>query len=223
MARTMCLATALLLASAAGLPRQALLDAIKPLDRGFRATSDERKRVAGLITTLASTAPALSAEGLGGEWELLWSDAPDIVGSSFGTITGAGGLSSPFADAARIGQSIDAAAGTIANVIEYRPPAWLASAAPGLASDRLQQRVLLAYTTSGTRCELTVRGAVVAPRMALGVSLLALPPLTLQGDLSLPFGSFEVLYNDGELRAVRTKQGYFGVNRRLPDGQSWDE
>jgi len=202
--------------------RQALLDAVLPLDRGFRATSADRERVAGLIRVLAAEAPAASAANLGGEWELVWSDAPDIVGSSFGTSTGVGGLSGPLAAAVRIGQSIDADALSIANIIEYEPPAWLASAVPGLASDRLQQRVLLSYATSGTRCSLTVRGAAFAPRTALGISLRALPPLELRGPLSLPFGSFEVLYNDGQLRAVRTQQGYFGVNRRLPDGASWD-
>jgi hypothetical protein len=207
--------------AARSLARQALLDAVLPLDRGFRATAADRKRVAGLIRSLAIQAPAASAD-LEGEWELVYSDAPDIVGSSFGGVAmGVGGLSGLLGTAVRIGQSIDADARTIANVIEYQPPAWLASAVPGLASDRLQQRVLLSYATSGTRCDLTLRGAALAPRTALGISLLALPPLELRGPLSVPFGSFEVLYNDGELRAVRTRQGFFGVNRRLPDGISW--
>lgn len=221
--RASLLVSSLATAACVAVPaRQALLDAVLPLDRGFRATAADRQRVAGLIRALVIEAPAVSAAGLDGEWELVWSDAPDIVGSSFGTATGVGGLSGPLATAVRIGQSIDADACTIANIIEYQPPAWLASALPGLASDRLQQRVLLSYVPIGTRCELIVLGAAVAPRTALGVSLRALPPLELKGSLSLPFGSFEVLYNDGQLRAVRTQQGYFGVNRRLPEGESWD-
>jgi hypothetical protein len=55
----------------------------------------------------------------------------------------------------------------------------------------------------------------------LGVSLASAPPLRLQGPLELPFGSFEVLYNDGDLRIVKTQQGYWGVNRRLGPDESW--
>lgn len=218
--------SALLLAlgsSAAVLPtRQTLLEAVAPLDRGFKATSSQRAHIASILGTLTQQQPAKDALALNGDWELVWSDAPDIVGSSFGeALVGVGGLSGPLAAAVRIGQSIDAQVGTITNIIEYQPPEWLTAAVPGLAKDRLQQRVILSYETSGRRCDLTVRGAAIAPRTALGISLLALPPLELKGPLSLPFGSFEVLYNDGDLRVVRTQQGYYGVNRRLPEGESW--
>ena len=32
----------------------------------------------------------------------------------------------------------------------------------------------------------------------------------------LPFGEFNVLYNDGQMRIVKTQQGYWGVNERFP-------
>ena len=55
-----------------------------------------------------------------------------------------------------------------------------------------------------------------------GVDLASAPPLKLQGPLAVPFGQFEVLYNDGSLRVVRTQQGYYSVNRRLgPDEEGW--
>jgi hypothetical protein len=30
---------------------------------------------------------------------------------------------------------------------------------------------------------------------------------------------FEILYYDGELRVVKTTQGFYGVNVRVPDGK----
>jgi len=85
----------------------------------------------------------------------------------------------------------------------------------------LQQRVLLSYTAIGSRVELQLLGTEFRAGKVLGVDLSAAPPLTLQRDLSLPFGSFEILYNDGSLRVVKTAQGYWGVNKRLPPGEGW--
>ena len=45
-----------------------------------------------------------------------------------------------------------------------------------------------------------------------------LPNGTLKGasgSFKVPFGNFDVLYNDGDIRVVRTIQGYYGVNRRI--------
>lgn len=85
---------------------------------------------------------------------------------------------------------------------------------------RVQQRVLLSYTAEGTRCELKIRGTALRPDKVLGVDLRSAPPLSLEGGLQLPFGTFDVRYNDGELRIVRTQQGFWGVNRRL-EGAGW--
>ena len=39
-------------------------------------------------------------------------------------------------------------------------------------------------------------------------------PLQLQGPLTAPFGSFQVLYLDDEIRVVQTNQGYYAINKR---------
>ena len=36
-----------------------------------------------------------------------------------------------------------------------------------------------------------------------------------EAPFKVPFGNFDVLYNDGDIRVVRTIQGYYGVNRRI--------
>ena len=216
------------------------------------------------LTAAARDAPGPSAErGLGGDWVLAYSDAPDILGLRGGPLAKLRRIGqqvfflshpilpirhSPFFLShpilpichspfflcitvvflfwLRIGQQIDADARTIDNVIEYVPADWLRGpfVFNGVAADdSLQQRVLLSYETKGSRVDIKIRGTSIKPATVLGVNLLAAPPLTLEGALSLPFGSFELLYNDGDLRVVKTAQGYWGVNRRLPPGQGWDE
>jgi len=42
-------------------------------------------------------------------------------------------------------------------------------------------------------------------------------PVELRGPLKAPFGRFEILYLDEELRVIRTNQGYVAVNKRERD------
>jgi hypothetical protein len=104
------------------------------------------------------------------------------------------------------------------------PTSWISSVFNGvdLSADKLQQRVLLKYETVGTKVNIQIRGTSLKARQALGVSLASAPPLRLEGPLTLPFGTFEVLYNDGDVRIVKTQQGYWGVNRRLSGDDGWD-
>jgi len=202
------------LACAAVDEKKRLLEALKDVDRGFSGSSEQRKKVELLLQQMIHLSPAVSASGLGGDWELVYTNAPDILGLTGG----------PLAKLSRIGQQIDAIGGTIDNVIEYVPATWVSSAfanAADVTADRLQQRVLLTYETDGTRCNIQIRGTSLSAQQVLGVSLASAPPLRLQGPLELPFGSFEVLYNDGDLRIVKTQQGYWGVNRRLGPDESW--
>ena len=201
--------------------REAFLSALAPLARGFDATADQRKELAHRLDDLAACnpQPTPTAAGLSGDWELIYTDAPDILGLT-GPFDGA--LSPAKLD--RIGQRIDEASGTIENVIEYTPAAWVpldALVRLGAADDRLQQRVLLEYEYDGPRCTAKLAGVSLRARRLLGVSLESASPLTLKGPLTLPFGNFEVLYNDGSLRAVRTQQGYWGVNRRCDEDDGW--
>jgi hypothetical protein len=49
-----------------------------------------------------------------------------------------------------------------------------------------------------------------------------LPPLDLSNGLfTLPFGRFQILYLDDELRIVRTGQNFVAVNRRLNASEEW--
>ena len=66
--------------------KAALLDALAPLDRGFSATSSQREEVDRLIQKLIELKPASEARGLGGDWELCYSDAPDIIGLNGGPL-----------------------------------------------------------------------------------------------------------------------------------------
>ena len=193
----------------------ALLTAIEPLGfAGFDASPTQRQEIQQLINSLQQLNPNPSpANDLDGDWQLIYSDAPDITSLR---------NSGPLVRLQRVGQQIDAAAKTIANVIEYKPRMWLPLSTFGAEDDRIQQRVLLTYSVDdeGRRCKLSIDGASLAARKFLGVSLDAAPPLTIRGITSLPFGEFVCLYNDGDVRIAQTQQGYYSVNRRLDASSS---
>lgn len=93
----------------------------------------------------------------------------------------------------RIGQEIDKT--TIVNVIDYEA-----------FHVRLQQRVILDYVKDQDDVRLTLRG--------LGGKLEKGPNVQANALFGLPFGRFTVLFNDGDLRVVRTNQGHLSVNLR---------
>ena len=199
-----------LTAVAVATPRAALLDAIAPLNRGFSAKPADRKAVAAAIDALAKAAPAQQVvPDIGGDWELVYTDAPDILGLD--------AQAGPFVRCSRIGQRISEGEGTIENVIEYAPASWLPLDAISASEDRVQQRVCLTYEVEkGTRCVCQVNTFGVNPQTFFGVNLRSSPPLKLpEAPFKVPFGNFDVLYNDGDIRVVRTIQGYYGVNRRI--------
>mmetsp|Transcript_25179 Transcript_25179/g.78998 ORF Transcript_25179/g.78998 Transcript_25179/m.78998 type:complete len:271 (-) Transcript_25179:1705-2517(-) len=189
--------------------KAALLEATEPLSMGFKSTREQRKDVKALIEALASAGgDQLDVETLDGQWELVFSDAPDILGIRGG----------PLSKLEFIGQDIDAGAGTIDNVIRYSPSGLIRGTfgrvVAGLEDDRLEQRVLLRYEQDGRKVRMTVRGTSIAPENTLG-GRLNLRPLKLEGPLKVPFGNFEILYNDGELRVIKTGRGNYGVNKRI--------
>lgn len=234
--------------STATSPRTALLDLLAPLDRGFRASQEQKKAVAAAINVLASSSQQ-SVPDISGDWELIYTDAPDILGLD--------AQAGPFLTCTRIGQQISEAEGTIANVIEYGPRAWATSLVRQSKGDRLQQRVITSFarrTDEPLKVDLKIKGAALLPKQILGISLQAFPPLKLEGILQPPFGSFEVLYCEGpegprltdaaaepeleaacdleelsefgrcaSIRVVRTQQGYFAINRRMAEGDGWGD
>mmetsp|Transcript_104707 Transcript_104707/g.249317 ORF Transcript_104707/g.249317 Transcript_104707/m.249317 type:complete len:244 (+) Transcript_104707:22-753(+) len=185
--------------------KEALLESLKSLDRGFAATEAERSRVSEQIDELVQWNPTTAPARLGGNWTLLYTDAPDILNIP----------TSPLASLGRIGQEINAEKGVIANVIEYRPSPLAVGLKASALEDTLVQRVFTEYkVTSGSKVELNIKGLGLDPQRVLGYDLPEALKLTLQGPLTLPFGNFEILYLDDEIRIVRTGQGWYSVNRR---------
>ena len=211
--------------------RAALLETIAPLNRGFSMSKEQKKAVTAAIDALAAAAPQADVPDLTGDWELIYTDAPDILGLD--------AQAGPFATCTRIGQQIDEAAGTISNVIEYGPREWASSLVGQAKGDLLQQRVVTSFNKSGTKVDLKIKGLKVVPKQFFGVSLESVPPLKLEGFVEPPFGSFEVLYcepalalADGEevqadsspIRVIKTINGYYSVNRRVGSiGECWGD
>ena len=80
----------------AATPRAALLSVIAPLDRGFKATNEQRKEVTKAIQALADSTSQQTVPDISGDWELIYTDAPDILGLDV--------QAGPFTTCTRIGQ-----------------------------------------------------------------------------------------------------------------------
>ena len=174
-------------------------------DRGFARSSSADAAVLKAVFALLDATEVSITRSLAGNWTLLWTDAPDILN-----------LGSPLARVGRIGQEIKG--NTIENIIEYYPPTWVPDR---FRKDNVEQRVILEYERSGNKVDLKVKGLKFAPKTLFGFGLES--QLTAAGPLALPFGSFDILFNDGDLRIVRTTQGFYSVNERRRDGASSDD
>lgn len=204
-------------------------------DRGFACSDADRLRARDAIDTLArrnpTAAPAAAYYPAGtavvdpaiptlrGKWTLVYTDAPDITSLAATT---------PTARLGRIGQECTSSddvggggGGTIKNVIEWRRPAWAASL-PFAGDDdaRVLQQVCCgaaADPATPTEVALTLVGLELRGSGAgggPGAWLADRGPVELRGPLTLPFGRFDVLYLDEEMRITRTDRGYYAVNVR---------
>jgi len=204
--------------------REELLEALRPLNAGFRTTTAERRDANELVEEFVERfgdVPEASAGRLEGQWRLVYTDAPDILGLRGG----------PLSELDFIGQDIDEAAGTCDNVIRYRPSDQMLNLFEGfgqdISQDRLEQRVMLSFekTAGSKRVEQKIKGTKIVPLSVLGgrVTDAWAPPLGGTGPLSLPFGSYDLLYNDDRMRIVKTTaglppaQGYYAINERISD------
>ena len=86
--------------------RAALLNAIAPLERGFKANKQQRLAVESAIKELAASAPLQALPDISGDWELIYTDAPDILGLD--------AQAGPLVTCTRIGQQISEADGQAA-------------------------------------------------------------------------------------------------------------
>jgi retinol dehydrogenase-14 len=174
---------------------------------GLSSTQEQRREAIAHVQAFVKQfgdAPEALVGGLDGRWRLIFSDAPDI------TSLGAG----PLQEVDFIGQEYDEAKGSCENIIRYRPPDAFGSL---LSEDRLEQRVLLSYGKKPSaqyprRVELKVKGVKVIPERVFGGLVKDLPALGGPGLLAVPFGAFDVLYNDGHMRIVKTSTGQYSVN-----------
>ena len=171
---------------------------------------------------------------LAGKWNLIYTDAPDITGLDTSR--------NPFSTAqlGRIGQECNPP--YIKNVIEWRRPDW-AKDLPFSGSDdsRILQKVVTSASAtpekplnvdlkvagleleSGDNNNCNNDGDLVSTIRNLGLpaGLLSQNPIDLKGPLNPPFGQFEILYLDEEIRIIKTGQSYLAVNRRINDGEEW--
>lgn len=97
------------------------------------------------------------------------------------------------------------------NLVEALPPSPLQSLP--FPPPSLQLEVTLgAEAVSDTEVRLSLLGTSAAPgspKLPFPTPSLGLPLL-----FPLPFGSFSILYYDGDLRVIKTAQGYLGINMR---------
>jgi hypothetical protein len=167
---------------------------------------------------------------IAGKWTLIYTDAPDITSLDGGPLA--------MAKLGRIGQ--ECSPPSIKNVIEWQRPDW-ASSLP--FSGGVESRVLQKVCCEGSA---TQNNPKVVDLKVTGVEILGMNggddlvggdnrsmktflngpaallernPVKLQGPLTAPFGKFEILYLDDDMRVTKTFQGFFAVNKR--DENPW--
>lgn len=217
--------------------------------RGFSASRKDRDEAKNIINKLSELSPSKepaaayyttssdaqdrsedTVPSLAGKWTLIYTDAPDITS-----------LDAPLSiqKLGRIGQECNPP--LIKNVIEWKRPAW-ASALPfsGDEDSRILQKVitegsstpvdnptvdlkLVGLEISGTngdgRMDETNSGLM---KLLNGpAALFEQNPIKLQGPLKGPFGKFDILYLDDEMRITKTYQGFYAVNIRQEKEDEW--
>jgi hypothetical protein len=229
-----------------------LLELARRTDRGFQASTADKKRARELIFDLARFNPTpepaspyyadksrneqTATSTLAGKWTLVFTDAPDITGLD----TSRNPCST--AKLGKIGQ--ECSPPYIKNVIEWLRPDW-ASGLPLSGSD--ESRVLQKVVTSASATpekplivDLKVAGleleagssddgssqdsSDIASRIqkqGIPVGLLSANPVDLKGPWNPPFGQFEILYLDADLRIIKTGQNFVAVNQRIRNGEEW--
>lgn len=208
--------------------------------RGFEAKLSDRKRIKELVDFLKKKNPSVDPARafyydeedetnnshpsnpltLCGKWTLVYTDAPDII-----SLEGRRGGPLSIAKLGRIGQ--ECVPPNIKNVIEWKRPDWAKSFdILGTDDSRVIQKVVVEATAS--RENPMIVDMKVAGLDIFGVSgvegkeeQIGSPakyfeenPIELRGPLQPPFGRFEVLYLDEDMRIIRTSQNFVAVNIR---------
>ncbi|KAL7446783.1 hypothetical protein ACHAXM_011243 [Skeletonema potamos] len=209
--------------------------------RGFSASRKDRDKAKKIINELSKLSPAeepaaayyaTSSEAqarsednnvpsLAGKWNLMYTDAPDI--------TSLDGAPLSIQKLGRIGQECNPP--FIKNVIEWKRPDW-ASSLPfsGDEDSRILQKVVTEGTSTpadNPTVDLKLVGLEISGTNTDG-SFLSGPaalfqnnPIKLQGPLKGPFGKFDILYLDDDMRITKTYQGFYAVNIRQDKENEW--
>jgi hypothetical protein len=218
-------------------------------NRGFQASTADRKKAKELIFDLARfnptpepASPYYSNEKeestptptLVGKWTLVYTDAPDI--------TGLDTSSNPFSTAklGRIGQECNPP--YIKNVIEWQRPDW-ANNLPfsGSEESRVLQQIVPSASATPDKpllVDLKIAGFELVAgasddsssesdlasrirKQGIPAGLLSINPVDLKGPWNPTFGQFEILYVDEDFRMIKTGQNYLAVNQRIKSGEEW--
>ena len=174
-----------------------------------------------------------------GKWKLVYTTAPDIT--SLDTTSSASLFPTlPSAKLGRIGQECSKEMNTIKNVIEWGRPDWISNLLKGVGeaddggTSRVLQKVVCEASASPevpSRVQLKLVGFELLGDIESDNSqesplafikegpakIFAKNPVSLRGPLKAPFGFFDILYLDGDMRIIKTGQGYLAVNIREQD------
>jgi hypothetical protein len=184
-----------------------------------------------------SSAYGIKTPSIEGKWTLIYTNAPDIT--SLDPNTNLFPIKLPTsAKLGRIGQECDASKSTISNVIEWKRPDWLNNIATNSQNDdRILQKVVCEAKASPKEpniVQLNLVGfellgdtssvqdkdgekqsnTILSTIMKGPAELLQRNPIQLKGPLKAPFGRFEILFLDEQMRIIKTGQGYYAVNIR---------
>jgi PAP_fibrillin len=204
--------------------------------RGFQANNVDRTEINRIVKELSQLNPTKEPArsyyidssikddviSVKGKWTLIYTDAPDIT-----TLD-----QNPLAKLGRIGQLCSPP--YIKNVIEYRKPSWTDRfpLIPGTNESRVLQKVVTKASASSnepTKVKLLLSGLqfesndsnVLSFAQGGNNNSTEKPMFNINGPIDVPFGNFEILYLDQELRIIRTFQNYLAINVRQKPSEEW--
>jgi hypothetical protein len=219
----------------------ALLNPTSEPAAAYYATQQTNATTTSSTTT---TQPSSSSSSLTGRWTLVYTDAPDILTLADNEAVARVQRIGQECDTSTISNVIEWIAPRWINVLV--PP----NNSPQLPVRAIQKVVTQATASpdAPTKVNLRLQGLQVQWEFPMSThnenkddrnddtnsnsskrSSSSTPPpwwptpqnLRLQGPTTAPFGSFEILYLDNELRIIRTSQGYYAINRRNTPETEW--
>jgi len=191
-------------------PKEALLAALDNQQRnneisvaGFGASDSDKSRIVQLANELLDSNYVLPLSPPS-EWNLLYNDAPDILGFRGGPLSKLVSIRQKVISPQRLeilleyqpSDGMTTTLSNIANVLSFLPQ-------ENVQEDRLEQTVLFDYERkSMNMIDLTIKGTKIDSSRFGSIP-------TIEGPGSLPFGSYRIVFNDDDLCIQKTVQGDF--------------